>query len=235
MVSLLLAEPQHDLINYFVSRIWRLRRITLRNQFWIFMADMLLIRVVVAHCLILLTAWSDWTVAIVFTSLRVEMASDACLVPAGNGAFYLFAALTLANVVAKWGILLRTAIFTFPDWYRRSLSISRTRIDWLSIGLLSLRVRPLEAITVVLAAVIHMIHLALILLLIDWLPTANELRTTCSCSFLKRLLAADVLLILVGKSDHWGRSSVRLSPSPAILVLVRGTWCEDWRALLLLE
>ena len=200
MVSLLLAEPKYNLVNNFVSRIWRLRRITLRNQFWIFMADMLLIWVVVAHCLILLTTWSDWTVAvaIVLTSLWVEMASDTCLIPTGNRTFYLFAALTLANVVAKWGILLRIAIFTFPDWYWRSLSISRTRIDWLSIGLLSLSVRSLETITVVLAAVIHMIHLALILLLIDRLPTANELRTTCTCSFLKRLLAADVLLILVG-------------------------------------
>ena len=58
--------------------------------------------------------------------------------------------------------------------------------------------RSLEAITVVLAAIIHMVHLALILLLINRLPTANELRTASTCRFLKGLLAADVLLIFVG-------------------------------------
>ena len=58
--------------------------------------------------------------------------------------------------------------------------------------------RALESITVVLTAVIHMVHLALKLLLINRLPTANELRTTSTCGFLKGLLAADVLLILVG-------------------------------------
>ena len=198
MVSLLLAKPEHDLVDNFVSRIGGLWRITLRNQFWIFMAYMLLVWVVVAHCLILLTARGDWTVAIVFARLWVEMASDTCLVSTGDRTFYLFAALTLTNVVAKWGILLRIAIFTFPDWYRRSISISRTRSDWLAIGLLSLRVRSLEAITVVLAAVVHMVHLALILLLINRLPTANELRTASTCRFLEGLLAAEVLLILVG-------------------------------------
>ena len=198
MVSLLLAKSEHDLVDYFVGRIGGLWRITLRNQFWIFMAYMLLVWVVVAHCLILLTARGYWTVAIVFARLWVEMAADTCLVSTGDRTFYLFAALTLTNVVAKWGILLRIAIFTFPDWYRRSVSVSRTRSDWLTSGLLSLRVRSLEAITVVLAAVVHMVHLALILLLINRLPTANELRTASTWSFLEGLLAADVLLILVG-------------------------------------
>ena len=181
-----------------MSRIWGLWRITLRNQFWIFMAYMLFVWVVVAHCLILLTTWGDWTVAIVFTRLRVEMASDTGLVSTCNRTFYLFSALTLANVGAKWGILLRIAIFSFPDWYGGSLSISRTRSDWFSVGLLCLRVRSLETITVVLTAVVHMVHLALKLLLINRLATANELRTSCSGGFLKRLLAADVLLIFVG-------------------------------------
>ena len=58
--------------------------------------------------------------------------------------------------------------------------------------------RSLKSITVVLTAVIHVVHLALKLLLINRLPTADELRAPSSCSFLKRLLAADVLLILVG-------------------------------------
>ena len=49
---------------------------------------------------------------VVFTRLRVEMASNTCLISTGNGTFYLFTALTLADVVAEGRILLRGAIFT---------------------------------------------------------------------------------------------------------------------------
>ena len=124
------------------------------------------------------------------------MAANTLRVPARDRTLQLLATLALADVVAQAGLLLALAVFAVTDGDRGAVSVSRGGSHWLVRRLLSLRVRSLQPIAVVLAAVSHSERRALHLATAHdlWLHVPDELRATGS--LLEGRFAAHELLIL---------------------------------------
>ena len=183
----------------------------------------------------------------VLGDLRVEVATDALRVSAGDRAFDLLAALTLADVVAQAGLLLARAILTVADRDGGPVPVSRSGSGRLVRWLLRLGVRPLQPVAIVLAAISHGVCLLTRKLIAAHslrLPSgiADELRA--ARRLLNRVLAADDFLLFVGSVDsvHRRGRRIRFGPRPIALLQVlaaiaaHSTACRNDRlALLLLQ
>lgn len=186
------------------------------NQIWTFVACNRLIWIVIIHRAELL-AWRCNRSVYLLGGLRIKVASNSSLITTCDRALDLFGALTLSDVVAKWGLLLWWTVFAVPYRDRRSLTIPRA---WshLLVGLLRFCVGTLQAITVILAAISNMESLTLELLSTHLLSTAsNELWSTC-WSFLQCVLDPNNFLIL--RTQDGTLSGIRLSPCSVVLVQI---------------
>ena len=148
----------------------------------------------------------------VLAHLRVQVAADALLVPARNLAFKLLPSLALPDVVVQSGLLLCRAVLAVADGDGGPFSVPRVR-SCLLLRVLRLRVRSLQPVAIVLAAIGDLERLTLQLLR----RAADELRA--AGGLLHVLLAADTLVLFPRAEALDARlCRIRLRPRPIVLL-----------------